>query len=70
MDSWRSLNERLHRLTEKEVWELLQAECKSAKRVTVIERLHQRYCTLRATRERLELLQEVGHERKNVEKSA
>lgn len=38
---------------------MLQQERNGAKRVTVLERLHQRYNTLRVARERAELLKEA-----------
>lgn len=38
---------------------MLQQERNGAKRVTVLERLHQRYNTLRVARERKELLDEA-----------
>ena len=56
--NWRQLNDRLHAMTEEEVLALLNEERKSARRVTFLERLHQRYTVLRATRERLEILNE------------
>lgn len=62
-NSWRSLNRRLNAMTEDEVKEALVAEMAGEKRVTVVERLHQRFTALRATRERLELMMEVQHER-------
>lgn len=62
-NSWRSLNRRLNAMTEDEVKEALLAEMAGEKRVTVVERLHQRFTALRATRERLELMMEVQHER-------
>lgn len=62
-NSWRSINRRLNAMTEDEVKEALLAEMANEKRVTVVERLHQRFTTLRATRERLELMMEVQHER-------
>jgi hypothetical protein len=46
-------------LTEDEVLELLEIEREGAKRVTFLERLHQRYTMLRAARERVELLKEA-----------
>jgi hypothetical protein len=46
-------------LTEGEVLALLEAERQGAKRVTFLERLHQRYTMLRAARERVELLKEA-----------
>jgi hypothetical protein len=55
-DTWRSLNSKLSRLSEEEVLRLLSEEREGAKRVSMLERLHQRYNTLRVARERLELL--------------
>ena len=46
-------------MTEDRVLELLVLERQGAKRVTVLERLHQRYTTLRAARERAEILKEA-----------
>lgn len=46
-------------MTEQEVLALLGIERQTAKRVTVLERLHQRYTTLRAARERAEILKEA-----------
>lgn len=56
--SWRALNDRLYRLTEAEVLELLKQEQARAPepRTTVLTRLHQRYTALRAARERKELV--------------
>jgi len=45
--------------SEEEVLNLLNQERASHKRVTVLERLHQRYNTLRVARERVELLREA-----------
>jgi|TARA_R110000868_G_scaffold167872_1_gene402364 hypothetical protein len=53
-------------MTEDEVKDALLAEMDSERRVTVVERLHQRFTSLRATRERLELMMEVQHERQPV----
>lgn len=58
-NTWRSLNDRLPTLTEQEVMGMLNNERQTLKRVSVLERLHQRYNTLRAARERLELLKEA-----------
>jgi len=55
-DTWRSLNNKLSRLSEEEVLRLLNEEREGAKRVSMLQRLHQRYNTLRVARERLELL--------------
>jgi hypothetical protein len=46
-------------LTEQEVMGMLNNERQTLKRVSVLERLHQRYNTLRVARERLELLKEA-----------
>jgi len=46
-------------LDEIKVLEMLTEERTDAKRVAVLERLHQRYTTLRAARERIEILQEA-----------
>ena len=54
--TWRSLNTQLRSMSEEEVLRLLNEEREGAKRVTMLERLHQRYNTLRVARERLELL--------------
>lgn len=62
-NSWRSINRRLNAMTEDEVKEALVVEMATERRVTVVERLHQRFTALRATRERLELMMEVQHER-------
>jgi len=57
--NWRELNRKLNILTEDEVLELLEIEREGAKRVTFLERLHQRYTMLRAARERVEILKEA-----------
>ena len=57
--TWRKLNAELKTLDEAKVLEMLQAERRSGKRVSVLERLHQRYTALRASRERIEILQEA-----------
>ena len=59
MLSWRKLNDQLSTMTEAQVLDLLNAERQHGKRVTVLERLHQRYTTLRAARERAEILKEA-----------
>jgi hypothetical protein len=43
-------------MTEEQVLDLLNEEKVKHKRVVVLERLHQRYCTLRNNRERIEIL--------------
>jgi len=56
---WRELNRKLNMLSESEVLALLEDERQGARRVTFLERLHQRYTMLRAARERVELLKEA-----------
>ena len=58
-NTWRSLNDRLPTLTEEDVLGMLNNERQTLKRVSVLERMHQRYNTLRVARERLELLKEA-----------
>ena len=57
--NWRTLNKELNLLSESEVLALLEAERTGARRVTFLERLHQRYTMLRAARERVELMKEA-----------
>ena len=57
--TWRKLNSELKTFDEQKVLDMLTHERAHAKRVVVLERLHQRYTMLRASRERIELLQEA-----------
>jgi hypothetical protein len=57
--TWRSLNTELRTLDESKVLEMLTHERAHDRRVSVLQRLHQRYNTLRVSRERIELLQEA-----------
>lgn len=59
--TWRSLNAELRTLDEASVLEMLEHERANERRVSVLQRLHQRYNTLRVSRERIELLQEAKH---------
>jgi hypothetical protein len=54
--NWRDLNKKLPELSEAAVQQLLQDEMVGMRRSTVVVRLHQRFTSLRATRERDELL--------------
>jgi hypothetical protein len=54
--NWRELNAQLNAINETDVKALLDAEMAGPQRVTFVERLHQRYCALRASRERAELM--------------
>lgn len=58
--NWRELHGRLNTFTEEELWDLIKQELAGQRRTTFVERLHQRVCALRSTRERLELLKEVS----------
>ena len=58
-NTWRGLNDRPPTLSEEEVLGLLNNERNTLKRVSILERMHQRYNTLRVARERLELLKEA-----------
>lgn len=55
-NSYRATMRRLLALSEQEVLAALEAEMVGERRVTVVERLHQRYTTLRMQRERRELM--------------
>lgn len=57
MLTWRKLNEQLKTLDEDKVLEMLTEERANEQRVSVLERLHQRYNVLRVARERIEILQ-------------
>ena len=57
--TWRKLNSELRTFDEQKVLDMLTHERANARRVVVLERLHQRYTTLRASRERIEILQEA-----------
>jgi len=53
--TWRSLNDALATMTEEQVKALLDEELLGQRRIKVMERLHQRYNTLRVARERIAL---------------
>lgn len=57
--NWRNLNKQLNMLSETEVLQMLDQERRGPRRVTFLERLHQRYTMLRAARERVEILKEA-----------
>jgi hypothetical protein len=57
--NWRQLNQKLNLMTEDKVLQMLNDERIGARRVTILERLHQRYTMLRAARERVEILKEA-----------
>ena len=59
LKSWRSLNHSLNLKSEAEVLELLEYERSHERRLSVLQRLHQRYNSLRVARERIEILKEA-----------
>ena len=46
-------------MSEDQVLDLLNQERAGAKRISILERLHQRYTALRTSRERMELFKEA-----------
>jgi hypothetical protein len=57
--NWRTLNDAASLMTEDEAKETLEHESANKRRASILIRLHQRYCTLRAERERAALLDGV-----------
>lgn len=57
--TWRALNREINTLTENELKQLIDDELSGLRRVTILERLHQRFCAVRAARERIELLKQA-----------
>lgn len=57
--NWRQLNKELALLSEGDVLELLNQERVGQRRISILERLHQRYTALRAARERIEIMKEA-----------
>lgn len=62
IENWVVLNSKLMSYSEEELWALITYEIYNDKRPTFIVRLHQRYCILRNTRERVELLEKLKGE--------
>ena len=58
--NWFELNAVLPLRNERQVLKMLEEEVTKHKRVSFIVRLHQRYTTLRAQRERKELLERAA----------
>jgi len=56
--TWRKFQSELPNYSEADLLVLLDEERLKHRRVSMLERIHQRYCTLRANRERLEILKE------------
>ena len=59
MITWRKFQTDLPNYSEADLLALLDEEQTQHRRVTMLERIHQRYCTLRSNRERLEVLKFV-----------
>jgi hypothetical protein len=57
--NWRQLNRELGLMSEEQVLALLNDERAGAKRLSILQRLHQRFCILRAARERKVILDEA-----------
>ena len=58
MITWRTFQSNLPNYSEADLLALLDEERLKHRRVTMLERIHQRYCTMRASRERMEILKE------------
>ena len=57
--NWRELNKNLPDMNEDTVLKALEEELEGRKRSAILIRLHQRYCTLRQSRERLAILERI-----------
>lgn len=55
LKNWRTITHSLNQLSEDEVFDLLDYERKHDCRLSILERLHQRYSSLRVARERMEI---------------
>ena len=58
MISWRKFQAELPNYSEADLLALLDEEQTQHRRVTMLERIHQRYCTMRTNRERMEILKQ------------
>ena len=58
MISWRKFQTELPNYSEADLRALLDEELTQHRRVTMLERIHQRYCTMRTNRERMEILKQ------------
>ena len=58
MLTWRKFQSNLSNYSEADLLALLDEEKNKHRRVTMLERIHQRYCTVRTNRERLEILKQ------------
>ena len=60
LKNWRKFNEELNAFDEEQVLEMLEYELLNENRKTFVERLHQRYSSLRAARERANLMEKFN----------
>ena len=58
MLTWRKFQSELPNYSEADLLALLEEERNKHRRVSMLERIHQRYCTVRANRERMEILKQ------------
>lgn len=58
MLSWRKFQNEMNSYSEADLLALLDEERTQHRRVSMLERIHQRYCTLRTNRERMEIMKE------------
>lgn len=58
-NGFREIMRALSTMTEKDIERALKLELATERRLSVVERLHQRLCMLRYRRERAELLKEL-----------
>jgi hypothetical protein len=56
--SWRKFQNEMNSYSEADLLALLDEERTQHRRVSMLERIHQRYCTLRTNRERMEIMKE------------
>ena len=54
--TWRELQKRLNKLTEQELWQMIEDELRGSRRVSLLERMHMRVSALRTARERGEII--------------
>lgn len=53
--NWRELQRNFKSYTESDLQKMLEHEMKTERRISLVERIHQRICALRAARERADL---------------
>ena len=58
MLSWRKFQNEMNSYSEADLLALLDEERTQHRRVSMLARIHQRYCTLRTNRERMEIMKE------------